>query len=293
MSLATEEARVSLTAVRRISYVFLCLIPFFNFAVVGIRALRIPGIHQAAGIIYFAAIIVAAWILGARAIIVTNAEREQRLALAGLLLIVPSTLMALLWVGLGPPWEATPVENRMRYLVLLIDSVAVTAGFVVFAQALNEAGERFYSTLGNALALLAGAAYLVWNCIFLGLFVLKVRGEQTPAAFVSASDSIDALLFIACVLTYLSALIFAVCMGRVRWLGRGATRAYAIANLIFLALIVIRGLSYPDPKATALPWYLNLGFIAGIPAVPWIMPYLYGVVLLRHAGSVQSEKPGC
>jgi hypothetical protein len=200
------------------------------------------------------------------------------------LLIVPFTLMALLWVGLAPPWQATPAENRMRYLVLLIDSIAVTGGFIVLEQALQEAGERFYSTLGSALAVLAGGAYLVWNCFFLGVYVLKARGGQTPVAFVSLSDSIDALIFIACILTYLATLIFAVCMGRVRWLGDGATRAYVIANLLLLLLIGIKGLSYPDPTASSAPWYFNLGFIAGIPAVPWIMPYLLGVVLLRHAG---------
>jgi hypothetical protein len=269
--------------VRRVSYVFLCTAPFLNFAVVGWRALRVPGVYQALGVAYFAAMATAAWILGARAIIAST-ERERRFALAGMLLIVPSTLMALLWVGLDPPWEATPPENRMRYLVLLIDSVAVTGGFVVFEHALQEAGERFYSTLGSALAVLAGAAYLVWNCLFLGVYVLKARGEQTPGAFISLGDSFDALLFIACILTYFATLIFAVCMGRVSWLGHGGTRAYVIASLLCVLLIVIRGLSYPDPTASSAPWYLNLGFIAGIPAVPWIMPYLLGVVLLRRAG---------
>jgi hypothetical protein len=277
------EKEIPVTTVRRVSYVFLCIVPFLNFAVVGLRAFRVPGVYQMVGVAYFAAMAIAAWTLGARAII-ASAERERRLALVGMLLIVPSTLMALLWVGLGPPWEATPVENRMRYLVLLIDSIAVTGGFVVLEQALQEAGECFYSTLGTALAILAGAAYLVWNCFFLGLYVLKARGGQTPAAFVSLSDSIDALIFIACLLTYLATLIFAVCIGRVRWLGHGATRAYVIANLLFLLLIVIKGLSYPDPTASSAPWYLNLGFIAGIPAVPWIIPYLFGVVLLRRAG---------
>ena len=278
-----------MTTARRVSYIFLCAIPFLNFAVVGMRAFRVPGIYQAAGVVYFAAIAIAAWILGARSIIAST-ERERRLALAGMLLLVPSTLMALLWVGLGPPWEATSTENRMRYLVLLIDSVAVTCGFVVFEQALREAGERFYSSLAIALAILAGAAYLVWNCFFLGLYVLKVRSGQTPAAFVSLSDSIDALIFIACVLTYLATLIFAVCMGRVGWLGRGATRAYVIANLLFLVLVLIKGMSYPDPTASSVPWYLNLGFIAGIPAVPWIMPYLLGVVLLRRAGETEAPE---
>ena len=279
-----ELNKIQMNAWRRISYVFLSIVPLLNFVVVGVRAFRVTGVYQTVGIAYFAGMAIAAWALGARAIM-ADGERERRMALAGLLLMVPSALMALLWVGLGPPWEATPVENRMRYLVLLTDSIAVTAGFFVFAQALYEERERFYSTLGNALAMLAGAAYLVWNCFFLGLYVLKARGEQTPAAFVSLSDSIDTLIFIACVLTYLTTAIFAVCLGRVTWLGRGATRAYVIANIVFLVLIVIKGLSYPDPKAGSTPWYLDLGFIAGIPAVPWIMPYLFGVVLLRQAGS--------
>jgi hypothetical protein len=57
-----------------------------------------------------------------------------------------------------------------------------------------------------------------------------------------------------------------------------------IANFVALLFIVLRGLSYPDPTASATPWYLRPGFIAGIPAVPWIMPFLLGVVLLRRAG---------
>jgi hypothetical protein len=56
-------------------------------------------------------------------------------------------------------------------------------------------------------------------------------------------------------------------------------------NLVMLTLIMIKGLSYPDPTAKSAPWYLDLAFIAGIPAVPWIMPYLVGVILLRRAGS--------
>jgi hypothetical protein len=268
---------------RRVSYVFLCVVPLLNFPIIGLRVFRVPGLYQAMGGAYFAAMVIASWILGAR-VLVAGTEEKRRMALAGMLLVLPFTLMALLWVGIAPPWEATPVENRMRYLVLLLASVAVTAGFVVFERALREAGERLYSTLGNTLGILAGAAYLVWNCFFLGLYVAKARGGQAPAALVSLSDSLDAIIFIACILTYLATLIFAVCMGQVGWLGRGATRSYVIANLLLLILIMIKGLSYPDPTATSAPWYFNLAFIAGIPAVPWIMPYLLGVVLLRQAG---------
>jgi hypothetical protein len=253
-----------------------------------VRALRIPGVYQALGVTLFAAIGVAAWTLGARAIR-AGAESERRMALAGGLLLLPFALVSLLWVGLGTPGEATPAENRMRFLVLLVGAIAVTGGFVVLEQALHEAGERFYLGLGSVANILAGAAYLVWASLHLGGFILEVRDgqRQTLPAVLSPSEMFDPLLFIACVLTYLATLIFAVCMGRVGWLGRGATLACVLANVVALLALMSRGVSYPDPMAGSTSWYLHPGFVAGIPIVPWIIPLLLGVVILRrttHSG---------
>ena len=270
--------------VRRVSYIFLCSVPLLVSVVVGVRAFRIPGVYQALGVTLFAAIGVAAWTLGARAIR-AGAEPERRMALVGGLLLLPFALVSLLWVGLGTPAAATPAENKMRFLVLLVDSIAVTGGFVVLEQALHEAGERFYLGLGAVANILAGAAYLVWASFHLGGFVLEVRDGQreTLPAVLSPSEVFDPLLFIACVLTYLATLTFAVCMGRVGWLGRGTTRVYVLANLVALVALMIRGVSYPDPMAGSTPWYIYPGFVAGIPIVPWIMPLLLGVVVLRRA----------
>ena len=81
---------------------------------------------------------------------------------------------------------------------------------------------------------------------------------------------------------YLATAAFAASLGRVQWLGRGAARAFMIVNAVALLFLVMRGLQYPDGRAT--PWYTNPGFIVGIPAVPFIIPFLFGVVLLRRAG---------
>lgn len=267
---------------RRVSYVFLCLVPFLLFPLVGVRALRIPGVYQTVGAVLFTAIIIAAWLLGVRAI--KGPEGRQRLALAGTFLLVPSTLFSLLWIGLASPGEATPVENRMRFLVLVVGSIAVTGGFVVLREALHEAGERVYSTLGSAVNMLAGAAYLVWMSFTLGMVVVRVQAGQIPAAVRAVYDVYDILLFFACILTYLTTAAFATSLGRARWLGRGATRAYVIVSFVALLFLVLRGFSYPDLTASSTPWYLRPAFIAGIPAVPWIMPFLLGVVLLRRAG---------
>ena len=147
-------------------------------ALVGVRALRIPVLYKTVGAVLFAAIVSAAWLLGVHAI--RGPEARQRLALAGTLLLVPVTLHSLLWIGLGAPYQATPVENRMRFLVLLVDSIAITGGFVVLWETLREAGERFYSTLGSATNMLAGAAYLIWMSFTLGMVVVRVEAGQTP-----------------------------------------------------------------------------------------------------------------
>jgi hypothetical protein len=267
---------------QRASYVFLCVLPFLVIPVIAIHALRVPGAYQTIGGVLFAATLVAAWFGGARALR-SGSEPRQRQAVAGALLLVPTMLMSLLWVGLATPWDSTPPENRMRYLVLVVSSIAITAGFFMLREALHEAGERLYSTLGSAANLLAGTSYLIWTSFVLGIFVVRVNAGQTAPAVAAVSDVYDILLSIACVLTYLTTTAFVLSMRRVGWLGPGATYAYVIANCIALVLIILRGLSYPDPTASTVPWYVQPAFIAGVPAIPWIMPFLLGVVVLRRA----------
>lgn len=229
------------------------------------------------------AILAAAWVLGLRAIR-SSSEERRILTLAGAPLLAPFALVALLWVGLGPPWASTPRENQMRYSVLLAAAIAVAAGFTALKEALRDAGERLYSTLGLGASLLAGAAYVVWVSFALGASVAEVRDGRIPAAIASLSDVGDILLFVACVLTYFATAAFAASMRRAGWLGPTSTRAYLGMAFVALSCIVTRGLSFPDPDAGATPWYLRPGFIAGIPAVPWIMPFLMGVGLIRRAG---------
>jgi len=276
---------------RRLSHLFLCLVPFLDLVIVGVRAFRVPGVYQIVGSLLFAAIAVAAWILGARAPS-AGGRGEPLLALAGGLLMMPFTLVSLLWVGLGPPWVSTPAENVMRYLVLLAGSFAVAGGFVVLSEALKAAGERFFSVLGFSATMLAGPVFLVWVTLQVGGWSAKAHTGQWPPALVSLDGVFDILLFIACFLTYLATAAFAASCGRTDWLGRGPTRAYVTANFAALLFIVMRGLAFPDPAALSTPWYTRPGFIAGIPAVPWIMPFLLGVVLLRRAGEPESGGSG-
>ena len=272
---------------RRVSYVFLSIVPFLDIILVEVHALRVPGLYQALGVAYFLMIAIAAWTLSAGAI---RAEEQGRrlLGLAGTLLITPFALVALLWVGLGAPWEANVAENQMRYLVLIVMATAVSGGFVVLKEALSEAGERVFATLGFAAIMLSGPLYLIWNSIMFGAYFGKQHSGEVPVAIISLNDTTDLLLFIAGFLTYLATALFAASLGRVQWLGRTAARASMILSGIALLFLAIRGLQYPDPKALSASWYTSPGFIVGIPAVPFIMPCLLGVVLLRRAGEKQS-----
>ena len=265
---------------RRFCYWFLIVILIVAIVIGAIHPLRVSPFYQIIGVIQFAAMAFAAWALGARAI--TSASREPRLlALAGIFLITPFALLALLWVGLGPPWEATPPENQMRYLVLAAMTIAIVFGFMVLREGLGESDKN---SVGFAAIVLAGPLYLIFDAVGFGVATARLHGEGIPQTFHDLNAVIDLNLFFAGALTYLAAAAFAVSLGQARWIGRGAARAFTIISFVALLLLVIRGLHFPDPKVLSAPWYTNPGFIVGIPAVPFIIPFLFGVVLLRRAG---------
>ena len=271
---------------QQISYVFLCATPFVSFIAGVVRPLRIPGVYHVIGVVLFAAISIAAWTLGARTIR-ADVQGRRLLGVAGILLITPFALVALFWVGLGGPWAATPAENQMRYLVLIVMASAVAGGFVVLKEALSEAGERFYSTLGFAAIILAGPLYLIWDAFVFGVYFAKEHGGEIPPAIVSLRPFQGLLLYLAGALTYVATAAFAASLAQTKWLGRKASLAYLIVNFIALFFIVILVQQHPDPAAVSQPWYTIPGFIVGIPALPLIMPFLLGVVLLRRAGDEQ------
>jgi len=270
---------------QRISYIFLCATPFVAFGAVAVRPLRIPGVYHAIGAVLFVAISAAAWTLGARAIR-SDVQNRRQLALAGTLLVAPFAMVALLWVGLGGPWAATAAENQMRYLVLILMAISAAGGFVMLREALSEAGERFYSTLGFAAIILAGPIWVVWDTFaFAQYFTLEHGGEIAPA-IVSLGPFLNLLLALAVSLTYFATAAYAVSLARAGLLGRKASLAYLILNIIALSLVVILIAEHPS-SGESLPWYVMPGAILCIPALPLIMPSLLGVVLLRRAGDEQ------
>lgn len=270
------------TTLRRAGYLILCVAPVLIAPLTGSRALRIPVVHEVVGIVLFAIIAAAAW-WASRPDTESRSELGSLLRGAGALLLAPWALIALLWVGLATPWEATPVENKMRYAVLLAGSIGVTAGFVLLREALGGSGGRLIATLALAASLMSGAAYVVWTSFQLGDFALRVASGEVSPAVGAMNNVFDALLFAASALAYAAAAAFAHALARAGWLGRNASRAYVALNLLALAMLMLRGVSFPSFAGEPSPWYTRPGFIVGIPAMPWLMPYFLGVVLLGRA----------
>lgn len=266
---------------RRVSCYFLYGSPFLAIVLVAVRALRVHLLDLAIGIAFAALYFSAIWNLVGRAI--RSQNQELRLsAMAGILLALPFAMMGLLWVGLGPPWLATPAENQMRYVVLVTMASAVVGGFVTLKEALQLAGERFYSTLGVAGIMLASPFYLVGESLLIAAFAGAVRTEQTPDVFRSLSEFQDVLMFLGGVLIYVSTAAFALALRDAGWLGRRAAAIVVVICVGSSVSLILRGLQFPDPSAVSASWYTVPGFIAGIPAVPFVIPCLLGVVLMAR-----------
>ena len=177
---------------RRFSYWFLFAIFIVAIVLGAIRPSRVSPWYQVIGIIQFAAMALAAWVLGARAITM-QARGPRLLALAGIFLITPFALLALFWVGLGPPWVATPAENQMRYLVLTAMTIAIVVGFVVLREALGETDKK--SSVGFATILLAGPLYLIFDAFGFGISTVRLNGGEVPSTFHDLNPVIDMILF--------------------------------------------------------------------------------------------------
>lgn len=212
-----------------------------------------------------------------------GSDDARRQAIAGLLLVAPWAVFAVM-AGYGPPWASDSAQNHIRYKGLLLNIVLVGGGLTMLREALAAAGERLWSGLGWAAAAIATPAYLTWCAILMAAYLAHdrphpglIKLEDSPLALAS-----DILLFFGSMLTYAATAAFAVAAHRVGWLKKkGAAAMVIVCGLAMLALLA-RGMEYPDG---ANDWYLMPGFIVGIPAIPWLMPFLLGVRCLRIASA--------
>ncbi|HYL91841.1 MAG TPA: hypothetical protein VEW69_01655 [Alphaproteobacteria bacterium] len=249
----------------------------------GLRVPFVQNNYHALAVIQFAVICLAAWRVGVWAMR-NDGDDRRRLAVAGALLITPWILFSFL-AGFGRPDQANHAENLLRYEVLFLCAIAIGSGMLVLREALSVAGERFYSVIGFGAIMLATPLYLVWAAILIEAHYARLAGStEVFAGIPPLLEMSDILLFFGGVLTYLATAAFAAALQRMQWLGRAAGRAFVTLSLFAALCLVNRGLQFPDPRVVFMHGYMIPGYVAGIPAIPWIMPFLLGAVLLRRAG---------
>jgi len=267
--------------------VFLWISPFLMAIAGSARPLGMSSLTYPMAAVLVVAILVAGWMVGGRELRADGVER-QKLALAGGLLVVAWAVIAI-FAALGPPHLATVAENELRYPLILLDAIAIAGGLLVLRDALRSAGESLFSTLGGAAIMFATPLYVVFSAVQLGVYrAIERAGSDQGAAGLASLDEVSlVLLFVGVMLTYLATAAFAAALSRTRWLGRTASRVIMGTSLFALLCVAARMAealgSTQNPMWGFEKWYAFPGFVFAVPAVPWIMPCLIGVVLLRRA----------
>jgi len=274
---------------QRFSYIVLCASLVLVTVVGGVRATYIPGVYYAIALVQFTVICLAAWRVGVSAVRAKSEERRE-LAMAGGLLITPWALFSLL-PGIGAPPQATAAENQVRYLILVIDAIAIAGGLVVLRHGLSKTGERFYSMLGFVAIMLASPLFVIFATERVGAYrSMESAGSMHEVPGLALLDDLaHVLLIISVALTYLATAWFAASLRRTQWFGRKAIRAFQGVSL-FAAFCVGIGLAETlGSREPAISGFREWVAIPGstvflIPAVAWIMPLLIGLLLIRRAG---------
>ena len=274
---------------RRISLTVLCLTLLVAMGLLGAPRELAGAAGVWPAVLQLTVIAIAAWISGLD-LLFTGPEAERATVLGAAFLILPVALFAL-WFGYGPPEFADHAQNTLRYLTLIIDTASIAIGFVLVQDRLGEAGERIFSKLSVAIILIATPLYLVWAALLLeahraALAELPWAGGPWTQWLMAMSDI---LLFFAGLATYLAGASLTIAFARVGWIGPRTAWTLVGVTLIAFVGLVLRGIEFPDPAIVFAEGYSIPGWIAGIPAVPWLIPCILGLILIRRAAVMSTR----
>ncbi len=230
--------------------------------------------------------VLAAWILGLHTINTKNSNRH--LVLGAFSLIVPIILVSMFF-GLGPPpdtsqsWVDTAIEQQVRYSMLVMAGIGIVIGFALLREFLKNESENFYSLLGLTAIIIAIPIFILdmlfWGFYLPELFKIVVasHAEKLPDWFQPTRVLFGLLSVVEVALTYLAIAAFSVSLRKVGLLRISSTRIYLVISL-FAFLIIVLSPFFPEVLTEA-------GFVVSIPAIPFLMPYYMGVILLRKVGN--------
>ena len=109
-----------------------------------------------------------------------------------------------------------------------------------------------------------------------------VTPNKTPEWVLPVANQFHFIHMIVCALLYLATAAFAVSLKNAGWFKPKSCNIYVlISTLAFLSNALPRSL--PEPLST-------INYIVAIPAIPFIMPYLMAINLLKRAGNFLQDK---
>jgi hypothetical protein len=116
-----------------------------------------------------------------------------------------------------------------------------------------------------------------WGYYFTDAFrvFIKLGGTKRPDLHGPIKSLFYVISIAEVLLMYLGTVFFAVSLKVAGLFNPVACRYYIIFGLIGMVLVLLPSY-WPEPFGTA-------GFLVAIPAIPFIMPYLIGIHLLKHA----------
>jgi hypothetical protein len=274
-----------ISTARRVSQIFLWVVPLVPISLLAYRpgGLKLYALACATQVLLMA---VAVWILAADSIKDSTADRRA-LQLPGVFLIA-CWASATLAANMGPPpraaaWAVTRPDQHMRYVALLVAGLLAWAGFGLLTAKIRESGERTFSVLGLSAATISTTMFTLFTLTM--LTVVDMRATQVassgnvPQWWPPFSLLIDAWLGLFAVLTYLATSLYAMALGNVGLLGKLGSVVFVVLGVIAAALVLIAITSSNQPATL-----VHGVFVFLIPAVPFILPYLIGVNLVRRAG---------
>jgi len=274
----------SLSFKQKLGLVYLCLVPLIAVATgfgVGHVSYKI---YLPIWIFCACLMIAAAWNLGGYHI-KSHDQRLKQQATAALMLFAPWLLFSI-FAGMGPPaatlqgWVNTAAEQQIRYTILIAGGILFALGSTLLKSKLQAAGENLYSVMAFAAVNLAVPLFII-NMAFWGYYLtdafrvfVQLNASKRPDLYGPTKSLFYVISIAEVLLMYLGTVFFAVSLKITGLFNPVACRYYIIFGLIGMVLVLLPSY-WPEPFGTA-------GYLVAIPAVPFIMPYLIGVHLLRH-----------
>lgn len=281
----------TLPPIKKISYIYLCLIPLLTIVLAFALGHISPKIYIPIWILNFCIMLISVWVLGAN--VLRRGDRVAKLlAGSGCLLFLPICLLSILF-GMGAPpdtmeeWIATATEQKVRFDILLADGILVALGLSIVKLIVNERGEKIYSQLGYTAIIIAIPLFFIntsfWHSFALQTFKIRVAHDAKKPLewYAPAVQQIWIITIGQLLLTYFSIAMFAGSLNQTRIFRRGPAIVYVLISLIAILSILFFPL-YPNATIfSGFPYYPFM-----IPAMPIMLCYYIGINLVRHAGEM-------